>query len=101
LIIARGKLKPAKKEKKIAIKRLVKGPAKETLTTPHFLSLKFRGFIGTGFAQPKIGPWPKVKINKVKGKKIVPMGSMWAIGFKVNLPALFAVSSPKKRAMLP
>jgi hypothetical protein len=76
LIIARGKLKPAKKENKIAIKRLVAGPAKETFTIPHFLSLKFNGFTGTGFAQPKIGPWPKVKINKIKGKKIVPIGSM-------------------------
>lgn len=91
-------MKLAKKENKIAIRRFVTGPAKETFTIPHFLSLKFRGFTGTGFAQPKTG---KFKINRVKGKRIVPIGSMWAIGFKVNLPSLFAVSSPKIKAQLP
>lgn len=39
-----------------AIKKLVAGPARETFNVPHFWSLKLKGFIGTGFAQPKMGP---------------------------------------------
>ena len=45
---------------------------------------KLNALIGTGFAHPK----PK---NKKHNKPVV---SKWAIGFKVNLPAFFAVGSP-------
>ena len=50
---------------------LIPGPAKETLSSPHLLSLRLFGLIGTGFAQPKTGPLPKVNINIKIGKSIV------------------------------
>lgn len=84
-----------------AIEKFVKGPAMATFKAPHFWSLKFKGLIGTGFAQPKIGPLPKVAANKIKGSKIVPKGSMCFKGFKLNLPISRAVLSPKDKATLP
>ncbi|MFH1643092.1 MAG: hypothetical protein ABH967_00425 [Patescibacteria group bacterium] len=86
---------------KIAIEKLAMGPAKATFKFPHLLSLKLLGLIGTGFAHPIIGPLPEVIKNKSKGSKTEPMGSRCSMGLIVNLPAFFAVSSPKERAMLP
>src|SRR3989344_9151592 len=85
----------------IAIKKLVAGPAKETFKVPHFWSLKLKGLTGTGFAQPKMGPWPAVAINNNKGNKIVPKGSICFKGFKVKRPASLAVVSPNFKATLP
>jgi len=85
----------------MAIKKLVPGPATDTFKVPHFWSWKLKGLMGTGFAQPKIGPWPKVKMSKIKGRKMVPTGSMCFRGFKVRRPASFAVGSPKDKATLP
>ena len=50
----------------IAIAKFVAGPAMETFNVPHFWSLKLYGFIGTGFAQPKIGPCPPVASNNIR-----------------------------------
>ena len=92
-LIARPKIK--------ANKKLTLGPAKETLRLPHFWSLKLKGLPGTGFAQPIIGPWPAVIKSKSKGKIIVPNMSICFKGFKVSLPAFFAVGSPNCKAALP
>lgn len=89
------------KPKNIATIKFVAGPAKETLSIPHFWSLKLYGFTGTGFAQPKIGPLPAVNTSKINGKIIVPNGSICLIGFRVNLPSLLAVVSPNNKAILP
>ena len=89
------------KPKNIATTKLVTGPARETFSIPQRLSLKLYGFTGTGLAQPKIGPWPAVKTSKIKGKMIVPNGSICFNGFNVSLPSLFAVVSPNIKAILP
>lgn len=55
------------------------GPAAATFIDPYFLSLKLYGFIGTGFAQPKIIPPPPLILedkNKNKGTIIEPIGSI-------------------------
>jgi hypothetical protein len=39
--------------------------------------------------------------KKIKGKIMVPNKSICGIGFKVNLPAFSAVSSPCQRAVNP
>ena len=75
--------------------KLTRGPEIATFKDPHFLSLKLKGFMGTGFAQPKIGPWPAVIKSNARGSKTEPMGSKCFKGFKVNLPAYFAVGSPR------
>lgn len=78
-----------------AIKKLDKGPAMETLSVPHFWSRKLYGLIGTGFVQPKIGPFPAVNKNKKKGTRTEPNGSKCFNGLRVRRPACFAVGSPK------
>jgi len=72
---------------KKANKILAKGPAIDTSKISLLIFLKLAGFIGTGFAQPII----LVRINMR-----VPRGSRCLRGFKVNLPAFFAVGSPSK-----
>ena len=90
-----------KRPKIIAIKKFTAGPAIATFKSPCFRSRKLLGFIGTGFAQPKIGPLPKVATSIINGKRIEPKGSMWLMGFNVNLPSYFAVGSPKLYATAP
>ena len=51
----KGKKRKTKPKTK-AMARLEPGPAKLTRADPYFLSRKFKGFTGTGFAQPKIIP---------------------------------------------
>lgn len=80
----------------IAIRKFVAGPATETFNSPHFWSLRLYGLIGTGFAQPKIGPLPMVANKSSKGRITEPKGSKCFKGFKVNLPACFAVGSPNQ-----
>ncbi len=76
---------------------LVTGPAKETRKLL-FLLLMREKLTGTGFAHPKTpNPLNEVKIGTI----IVPTKSMCETGFKVNLPAFFAVSSPKSKAVKP
>ena len=87
------------KPKTIAKPKFDKGPAKETFISPYFLSLKLYGFTGTGFAQPnKIG---LPETNKSIGKIIDPKKSKCFKGFRVNLPAYFAVGSPNELATYP
>ncbi len=77
---------------------LLKGPASATYSTSFLGFFKFLTFTGTGFAHPIIG---RCVINNMRGNIIVPQMSIWAMGFKVSLPALFAVSSPLKYATYP
>lgn len=79
--------------------KLAKIPAAETNNSPLLILEKFKGFIGTGLAQPKRMGEP-VKINKA-GSRIVPKRSICGIGFKVSLPARCAVVSPNLRATTP
>lgn len=74
---------------KTAKEKLAKIPAAETRSSPFLKLVKLRGLTGTGLAQPKSMGDPEN--IKSPGKRIVPMGSMCGIGFKVNLPALSAV----------
>ena len=87
--------------KAIATAKLVAGPAKATFNEPHFWSLKLCGFMGMGFAQPKTGPCPAVAISKSRGSIKEPKRSRCFKGFKVSLPAYFAVKSPKDKATYP
>lgn len=64
--------------------RFEAGPAKEVSAIPHFGLSKFLMFTGTGFAQPK----PNNIIIAA------PNQSMCFIGFRDNLPIIFAVPSP-------
>ena len=73
----------------MASKKLAKIPAAETISSPRLIFEKFKGFTGTGFAQPKSIGEPE-KINRA-GNNMVPKRSIWGIGFRVNLPARSAV----------
>lgn len=90
-----------KREKKNPIRKLLRGPAKETFRIPFRGFLKKKGLTGTGFAQPIKGPLPRVAIKRKNGTKTVPIGSMWAKGLRVNLPSIFAVGSPSESAASP
>lgn len=69
------------------------GPAKPTQIISLLGLRRERKFIGTGFAAPNIKrPW--VAIKSTIGNNRVPMGSIWAKGLIVNLPAYLAVLSP-------
>ena len=60
--------------------KLLIGPAAEIQISAFLLSLTFKGFHGTGFAQPNIkGLFIKIKS---KGKIIVPILSTCLNGFK-------------------
>ena len=76
----------------IARAMLAVGPAIPTQNISFLGLLSFRKFTGTGFAQPnRKGDFV---IIRSKGRIIVPMGSIWGIGFRVNLPECLAVESP-------
>ena len=74
-----------------ATDKLDKGPAAEINRLSRLGFLKLKGFTGTGFAQPKGGAPMMIRIT---GSRMVPTGSMWAMGFKVILPKAWAVGSP-------
>lgn len=61
--------------------------------------------MGTGFAQPKMIPSfvgeRNLRSNKKPGKIIEPKGSRCFKGFKLNLPEISAVGSPKSFAISP
>lgn len=84
-----------------ASKKFMLEPAMPTFRLPHLWSFKLNGFIGTGFAQPIIGPLPWVKTKRIIGRMIVPNISICFNGFKVRRPAFFAVGSPKRKATDP
>ena len=84
-----------------ATKRFEAGPAIATKASSLFGFLKLAGFMGTGFAQPKIGPRPAVRMKKNIGRMIDPNISKCLRGLRVSLPDCFAVGSPSKLATLP
>ena len=85
----------------MAMIKFIAGPAIATLSCPHFWSIKLRGFMGTGFAQPKIGPLPRVRIKVIVGKRKEPTGSKCFKGLNDSLPAYLAVGSPSLYAVNP
>ena len=76
----------------IAIVRLAKGPARETIISSRRGWRKLKGSIGTGLAQPMVGMPVKMLI---RGKIIVPKGSRWALGLRVSRPRDRGVGSPR------
>ena len=64
----------------IAIEKLDKIPAADTKSSPFFISEKFKGLTGTGFAQAikNLTGAPEIKGNpiSIKGKRTEPTGSM-------------------------
>lgn len=76
------------------------GPAAAEMAMSLLGFLKFIGFMGTGLAYPKTN-WPFVNIMNIRGIRIVPIGSIWAIGFNVSLPMILAVGSPNLYATKP
>lgn len=83
---------------KTALKKLAHGPAIATHNISFLGFFKFRKFIGTGLAQPMGG---NLNITIVNGRRIVPIGSMWASGLRDNLPEYLAVGSPNLYATQP
>lgn len=85
--------------------KLERTPAADTISSPVRKLLKFNGFTGTGLAQairnPGGVPVKKEGNSRRAGKRIEPIGSMCGIGFKVSLPAFWAVLSPNFRAISP
>ena len=80
-----------------ASRKLLIGPAAETEMLARSLLRHLSGFVSTGFAHPIIGGSPCVTDkNPISGIKIVPMGSMWAIGLSDILPCKRPVSSPNQ-----
>ena len=88
------KRKRAPRPKTKASAKFAKGPAAATFAWPYFWSLKLKGFIGTGFAQPKTMWLPGI-IIKSSGKSTEPIGSKCFKGLRLNLPDNFAVGSPR------
>ena len=71
--------------------RFESGPANETTRSSFKEFLKLFLFTGSGFAQP-ISAKPDAK--EARGMITDPIKSICLIGFNVNLPSFFAVSSP-------
>ena len=71
--------------------RFESGPANETTRSSFREFLKLFLFTGIGFAQP-IRAKPDAK--EARGMITDPIRSICLIGFNVNLPSFFAVSSP-------
>lgn len=80
----------------VAMARFANGPARATLASPYFLSLKRLGLYGTGLAQANKNEDPEKSI--ISGTKSDPKTSICLIGLKVNLPASLAVVSPNLKA---
>ena len=80
-----------KKQEKKDIMRLEAGPASALSAMSRRGFLKYRVFIGTGFAQPK----PKSSIETV------PIGSRCFSGLRERRPKLRAVGSPSLYAAYP
>lgn len=78
---------------------MVSGPASATRAMSFLPSFRLNGSIGTGFAAPNITGEPDNM--RRRGSKTLMKGSICFLGFKVNLPASFAVGSPKRSATKP
>jgi hypothetical protein len=85
---------------RIARRIFVIGPAAAEIAISLLGSLKFMGFMGTGFAYPKTN-WPFEKINSITGMIIVPIKSICTMGLSVSLPINLAVGSPSLFATNP
>ena len=89
-------------EAAIAIEKLEAGPADATRALSLLGLAKFKGLTGVGLAQPKIKPGllcaSKGKVIKSNGTKMVPIGSICAVGLSVTLPSSLAVGSPSRLA---
>ena len=72
--------------------RLLIGPAAATSMKSRCGCPSRLMLTGTGFAQPMIGRLLKIAIS---GSRIVPIGSMWTIGFSDTRPSRRAVGSPE------
>jgi hypothetical protein len=70
---------------------LANGPLTETSTVSLLILLKYLKSTGTGLAHPKLN----------RKRQMAPKGSIWLMGLSESLPALLAVGSPRKRAILP
>ncbi len=81
------------------MKMLVRGPARAVRAMSFFGSRKLNGSMGIGLAAPKITPAP-VR-NKISGKPMVIIGSMWGMGFSVKRRERRAVGSPSRSAAQP
>ncbi len=79
-----------------AMTKFDNGPARATRRRSREGLRKLKGLTGTGFAQPKTKPVP-VRIKNA-GNRIVPIGSIWLIGFKLTRPSTRAVGSPSLSA---
>lgn len=83
----------------IAMRTLVRGPARETNAKSFLPSFKLKGSTGTGLAAPKITGEPESK--RIKGRAILIIGSIWFFGLSVKRPIRRAVGSPKRSATYP
>jgi len=77
----------------------VRGPASPVMAMSFFGSLKCIGFIGTGFAAPKITGEPEM--SKSTGSAMLIIGSRWGMGLRVSRPITLAVGSPSLSATTP
>lgn len=77
----------------------VAGPARATQIISCLGFLRLWKFTGTGLAQPNI--IGDLVMIKSKGRTIVPIRSIWGMGFRVNLPERRAVGSPHLSATQP
>src|SRR5210317_1946459 len=73
----------------MASRRLLAGPARETMALSLRGDLKLTGLTGTGLAHPKRTPVPEM--DSMRGTRTVPTGSMCLMGLRVTLPMSFAV----------
>jgi hypothetical protein len=78
-----------------AIKRFESGPAIEIRSSPHLLFLTLLGFHSIGRAHPKVNPAKEVIIGMINE----PNRSRCFNGFKVSLPCILGVGSPKISAI--
>ena len=75
---------------------LLIGPAAATIMKSRRWWRSRLMFTGTGFAQPMIG---SPLIAATSGSSIVPIGSMWTMGFSDTRPSRRAVGSPSRSAV--
>lgn len=89
-----------KSAKTHAIKKFIKGPAKETSAISFLPSRRLKGSTGTGLAPPRINV-PFEPINKINGSRMLMYGSICGFGFNVIRPKSLAVGSPSLSATIP
>src|SRR5438309_73212 len=80
----------------VAIMKLLTGPAADVRMSSSNGLRKLRGSTGVGLAHPRtVNPVTAATI----GSRIVPIGSMWRIGFSDTRPNMRAVGSPQRDAV--